>query len=289
MELIGYLLILVFLFTNLLEGIVVKRYAARHQSGGMMMNGVICFFACIFFLLTDTDGFSMPLELLPYGIASMLCYAAGFYSMFLAYKYGPFGLTALLAKLSLFFPVLYGIFVLKEETKWLTCVGFVVMIVSTILLTYDKKEKTPEKAFSIKWLIAVTVTVVSNGCISILTKIQQVRFDNAVSNEFLVLSLGGATVFLLGCGLITEREKVSTFLKSGIGYGAAAGLLNGAKNLTTIFIYLFLPLSIVSPVKSCLGTILTFLVATLFYKEKYTTTQKIGVLLGAIAVVAFAL
>ena len=289
MELIGYLLILLWLVLSSSEGIVVKRYAVRHQSGGMLMNGVICLFACVFFFLTDKDGFSMPLELLPYGIASMLCYAAGFYSMFLAYKYGQFGLTGLLSKLTLFFPILYGILVLNEPTSWTIYVGFAVMIASTLLLVPKEKENSGKRAFSLKWLIAVAVTIVSNGFISILTKMQQIRFDNAVSNEFLVLSLGGATIFLLSCGLITERDTLKEVMKTGIGYGAAAGLFNGAKNLTVIFIYLFVPLSIFSPVSACLGTISTYLLATFLYKEKYTQTQKMGVLLGAIAVVAFAL
>ena len=288
MEIIGYLLTLLWILLNLSESLVVKRYATRHQSGGMLMNGVICFFACIFFLLTDKDGFSVPIELLPYGLLSMLCYAAGFYSMLLAYRFGSFGLTQLLSKFSLLFPIIYGIFFLQEGSSWLTWVGLAVIAISTVLL--KPEEKGGEKHTSlVKWIIALTVTVVSNGFISILTRMQQIRFDNATSNEFLVLSTGGAALFLILFGLINERHNLKNFLKHGLGYGAAAGLFNGGKNLTTIFIYLFLPISVVSPIKSALGTVLTFLVATLLYKEKYTLKQKIGVVLGAVAVIAFAL
>lgn len=289
MELLGYLLILLWLVFNIGEGVVVKHYAKNHSSGGMLMNGVICFFACIFFLLTDKDGFSMPLALLPYGLASMLCYASGFYSMFLAYKYGSFGLTGLITKFSLFFPVIYGIIFLEEQTSVFTYVGFLVLIISTVIITPRKKEDDLKRSFSVKWLIALIVTVVSNGFISILTKMQQIRFDNAVSNEFLVLSLGGATLFLVTFGLVNERHSLKEFMKSGIGYGAAAGFCNGAKNLITVFIYLLLPISIVTPIKSSVGTVATFVIATLLYKEKYTGKQKIGVALGALAAVLFAI
>jgi len=287
-QLVGYLLILLWLVLNLSESLVVRRYATHHSSGGMLMNGVICLFACVFFLLTDKDGFSMPLELLPYGIVSMICYAAGFYSMLLAYRFGSFGLTSLLAKFSLLFPIVYGIFFLNEGSSWLTWVGLAVIAISTVLL--KPEEKSGEKHTSlVKWIIALTVTVVSNGFISILTRMQQIRFDNATSNEFLVLSTGGAALFLIAFGLISEGCSLKDFLKHGIGYGAAAGLFNGGKNLTLIFIYLFLPISVVSPVKAALGTVLTFIAATLLYKEKYSLKQKIGVVLGALAVVAFAL
>ena len=289
METIGFLLILLWLALNLGESIVVKRYATRHSSGGMLMNGVICLFACIFFFLTDKDGFSMPIELLPYGLCSMACYAAGFYTMLLAYRYGPYGLTTLLAKFSLLFPIIYGIVVLREETSWLTYVGLGLMLFSVMLLKPEEKGDERKHTFSVKWIVTLSVSIISNGLISVLTKMQQVRFDNATSNEFLVLSLGGAALFLLCGGLVIEGHYLKDFLKQGLLYGAAAGLFNGGKNLTVIFIYLFLPLSVVSPVKSCLGTVITFLTATFLYKEKYSTKQKAGVLLGAIAAVAFAL
>ena len=78
-------------------------------------------------------------------------------------------------------------------------------------------------------------------------------------------------------------------MRNGTLYGATAGLFNGAKNLATVFIYLYLPLSTVSPMITGLGIFLTFLTSLVFYKEKYTKPQLVGVALGATAVILLAL
>ncbi len=71
----------------------------------------------------------------------------------------------------------------------------------------------------------------------------------------------------------------------GIGLGKdAAQFLH-----QLLAIYLFLPLSVISPTSSGLGMISAFLISFFFYKEKYSPRQLIGVLLGASAVVLLAL
>ena len=97
----GYLLIVVFTLLNLAESIFVKTYAKRHGSGGMLMNAIIALFASSFFLITDEGGFYAPTEMLPYAIINALLYAAGFYSAFVAFKIGPYGLTRLISNFSL--------------------------------------------------------------------------------------------------------------------------------------------------------------------------------------------
>ena len=50
-------------------------------------------------------------------------------------------------------------------------------------------------------------------------------------------------------------------------------------------IYLYLPLSIVSPLKMGLSLVGSFAVAFLMYKEKYTKKQLLGVAIGAAAII----
>jgi drug/metabolite transporter (DMT)-like permease len=118
---------------------------------------------------------------------------------------------------------------------------------------------------------------------------QQIKFDDACSNEFQMISIGGSFVLLLVIGLICDRARLKYILKNGVFYGIGAGICNGAKNFTTLAIYLFLPLSTVSPIKTSLGMITAFLVSFFFYKEKYTLRQMIGVIFGTVAIVLLAI
>ena len=295
---LGYLLILVFTVLQLGESMVVKAYAKRFGSGGMLMNAIIALFAALFFLISDlvkpeTRGFYVPAQMLPLALINCCLFAAGFYFAFLAFKIGPYGLTRLISSFSLLFSIFYGIFFLHEPTTAMTYIGIAMVLVAMILINLESiKEangKGEENGVSLKWLIFLLISVFSNGFIAILTKMQQIRFDNACSNEFQLISIGGSFVILFLLGLIIDRDKLRGVAKNGLLYGLCAGLCNGGKNFVALIIYLCLPLSVVSPTKTAAGMISAFLVAALFYKEKYTALQKIGVLLGIGAVILFAL
>lgn len=300
MKILGYLLILLFTVLQNAEGIIVKAYAKRHGGGGMLMNAMIALFAALFFLVTDivkTDGFYVPPAMLPLALINCCLYGAGFYFAFLAFRVGPYGLTRLLSSFSLLFSIFYGIFFLDEPTTALTYIGIAMIFAAMFLINLKGKntektknaEKTEENGISLRWLVYILITVVSNGFIGILMRMQQIRFDNACSNEFQLISIGGSFVLLAVLGLIIDRDKLGTVAKNGILYGIGAGLCCGAKNFVTLAIYLFLPLSVVSPTNTGLGMISAFLISFLFYKEKYSLRQLIGVLLGATAVVLLAL
>ena len=288
---VGYLLIVVFTLLNLAESIFVKTYAKRHGSGGMLMNAIIALFASSFFLITDEGGFYAPTEMLPYAIINALLFAAGFYSAFVAFKIGPYGLTRLISNFSLTFSIFYGIFFLDEPTTAFTYVGIALIFVAMFLINYKGKSAgaSEEGGISLKWFIYIVITVFSNGFLAIITRMQQIKFDNACSNEFQFISIGGSFLILATIGLITDRKRLGPILKHGTLYGIGAGICNGAKNFVTLAIYLYLPLSTVSPLKTSLGMIAAFVVSLIFYKEKYSKRQMIGVLCGVIAVIMLTL
>jgi drug/metabolite transporter (DMT)-like permease len=289
MQYVGYLLILLYSALNLCESIIVKRCANKHGNGGMIFNSIICLFALCFFLITDEGGFYIPSGMPIYAVLNSIFYASGFYLTFVAYRIGPFGLTKLISTFSLLFPILYGILFLEEQPGVTTYIGLVMILSAVFIINYKKSSETDRSGISAKWLVCVLVSVISNGCISIMTRAQQIKFDNSCSNEFSVFSLAGAFLILLIIGVITDRGRLGGILRHGMLYGAAAGIANGAKNFVTLFIYLYLPLSTVSPIKTGLGILITFLTSLLYYKEKYSRRQLIGVVIGTVAVVMLAI
>lgn len=285
---VGYLLIIVYTFLNLFESVFVRTYAKKHGSGGMLMNAIVALFATLFFVITDTDGFHAPPEMLPLAIINAFLFGAGFYCTFAAYKCGPYGLTRLIGNFALLFTIFYGIFFLKETPKITTYIGIVMIFAAMVLINYKKKSED-EIGVSLKWFILVMISLVANGLIGVLTRMQQIRFNDTCSSEFQIISIGGSFLLLAVLGIILDKDKLPYFLKHGSLYGIGAGICNGAKNFLTLVIYLLLPLSIVSPMKTGLGMIATFVLALCIYKEKYTKKQIIGVILGAVAVLLLAL
>lgn len=289
----GYLFILLFAILNIGESVLLRDYARRHGSGGMLMNAVIALFFALFFLVIDTDGFYVPAGMIPLALINSILYAAGFYFTFLAFRIGPFGLTRLLSSFSILFTVFYGIVFLDERATALTYIGLVLIAVAAALINLKGKPREGEPAeegrISLKWLAFVLISVVSNGFIGILGRMQQIQFDNACTNEFQFISIGVSCLLLAALGLILDRKWLGTVLRHGTLFGLGIGLCGGAKSAAALAAYLFIPISIATPLKTGLGMVFAFLVAILFYKEKYTLQQKLGVLAGAAAVVLLAL
>lgn len=296
MEWVGYLLILAFTVTNLGESLFVKEYAKRYGSGGMLMNAVIALFSALFFLIKDLfidkSGFHVPAGMLPLALINCCLFAAGFYFTFVAFRIGPYGLTRLISSFSLLFTVFYGILFLEEPTTVFTFIGLALIISAMLLINYRGRGAAgaeEEGKVSAKWLICLLTSVVANGFIGILTRMQQLKFDNSCSNEFQFISIGGSFLLLAVMGFIIDRDKLGSVLKHGSLYGLGAGLLNGAKNFITLAVYLYIPISVAGPIKTGLGMVIAYLAAILLYREKYTLLQKVGVLAGAVAVVLLAL
>ena len=282
---IGYILIVLFTLINLGESVIVRTYGRKHGSGGLILSAITSLFASVFFLVTDKGGFYAPTEMIWLAVINACLIGAGFYGTFAAYQNGPYGLTRLVSGFYLLFTIFYGIVFLKESTTVMTYIGIAMVIAAMVLINYKKSDEKSEKRGSLKWLFWVLASTVANGFIGIITRYQQIRFEDACSNEFQFVSFFGGFVLLALIGLVVDKDKLGRVIKTGSLYGFGAGILNGAKNFLTLVIYLYLPLSIVSPLKMGLSLVGSFAVAFLMYKERYTKKQLLGVAIGAAAII----
>ena len=283
-SMLGMLLIFASLACHQFEGILVKAHGKKHGSGGMHFNAIICLFAMIYFFVTDKNGLQFTSRVWLYGIANCFMYATGFYTTYLAFRLGSFGLTKLLSSFAGIISVFYGIVFLKEPTTPITYVALFLIFLSVFLMNYKKSNEKTDR-LSVGWLVCVLLTVISNGLISIIGKTEHDHLGDGFNNEFLIISLGGAAVLLFILGLIFERGSLKSSFKYGFLYGASAGIFNGINNLLALVTYNYLPLSFISPVKTGLGIVLAFIVSLLLYREKFTRMQGASVAIGIVAVV----
>lgn len=280
-------LIISSLIAHQLEVIIVKSYGDKKKPGGAFFNAILCFFSMTFFIITDKGGFYFPAPLFIYGFISCIGYALGFYFTFLAFKYGSYANTKLVSSSGTVLTVFYGALFLKEETSYITWIATALIIFSAFLMNSKRKDNENALPFNFRWLIYVLLSVLGNFMITVVKIEQQRRFDGKCDNEFLILSLLGAFLFLFLYGFFTERVKLVPALKNGILYGAVAGLFNGASNLLSILTMLYAPISLLAPIKSGGGLLLAFVVSVILYKEKFKTRQLVSAAIGILALVLF--
>ena len=283
--LLGMIIVLGGLVTHQFEAIIVKEYGTRRGKGGMFFNAVLCLSATIYFFVSDTGGFILPRGVLAYGLVNSTMYAVGFYSAYVAYSAGSFGLTRLLTSFGGIITILYGIIVLKEPVSPLMLIAMVLVFVSVFLVKYEKNSDEEKTKFSFKWILSVILIIVSNALISIISKMQHSAFSDTYKNEYLIVTFLGSAFWLIVMGFIFERDSFKFTLRHGLLFGFGAGIFNGITNVLTIVSYNFFPLSFLSPVKTGLSMTLGFLVSTVIYKETFTRRQIIGVVLGVLSAI----
>ena len=280
----GVLLIILNQLTHSGEGMVVRRYGRKYGDGGMMFNAILCLFSAVFFVVTDKGGLVFTKELVLYGIIGCILFAAGFYGAYLALQTGSFAMTRLIISFSGLISIFYGIIFLHEQASLLKWIAIALVFVSSFVMKY---QKNGDKDFSWKWFIFVLITAISNGFISVVQRTQQLKFNHAYNNEFMIISLVGAAVILAVLGIIKERDNFLPTLKKGSLYGVFAGMLNGASNLLNLLIIAEYQLSGSTPIRTGVGLAAGFLISIFIYKEKFRKIQLLGALIAIVALVLF--
>lgn len=282
----GILLILAGQISHLAETMIVRARSKKAGSGGFLFNAFISFFSMLLFVITDKGGLHFPPKLWLFGLISGCMYAGGFYFMFVALKYGSFGISKLLMTFVSVFPISYGLLFLKEEASAFTYVGICLAFVAVFMTNYTKGTKEP---VSKKWVLCMVLTILCNGGISILTRMQQITFEAQCDNEFLILSLGLSCLILLLIGIFQDvikgKQKFMDIVRNDLLYSIGVGATNGLNNLTIVTAYRYLAISVATPLKSGIGIVLGFLVSVLLYKEKFNKMQFAGMAVSLVAVI----
>jgi drug/metabolite transporter (DMT)-like permease len=280
------ILLLIHVFANQGEVMLVRQHGKKHGSGGMFFNGILCLFATLFFLISDTDGLDFVSGLWRYGMINALLYGAGFYLAYVAYKLGSFLLVNTVTSLSFLLPIFYGLFFLREPVNHIKCLALICTFASFFLMVYRKnpaKEKAEKVSF--QWLLPALLSLCSTGFINILNKMQQAQFQGQYRNEYMIITLAGASLFLLILGLFTERQDFRKTLFQGGFYGMAAGLLNGIASAANLAAMMLIPLSVLTAVKMALGKLFSFVISFFLYKERYSVLQYLSIVFGVLSLV----
>lgn len=246
-------------------------------------------FALLVFVATSGFDLSFDAGLLKYAIAMGLFYAVCTVTLTLAFKIGRLSLSGLIVSASLIIPTLYGIIFQKNSVSVFFVIGMCVLAGALLLVNLGGAEKSEpqqeKRGVSIKWLIFILVASITNGVCSILQTAQQTAYSGSKKSEFMIIVLAVAGVCILIASLITEKGKIKEGVRQSLLLGGGSGIMNGLLNLFVMLSLEVTTASVIFPVISGVSLLITFVIATLFFKEKYSKTQYIGYAVGLVSVV----
>lgn len=271
-----------------IEGVLIKKYDAKHAKGGFIFTAIVSLFAMLFFLvmefIQDKSGVQIPSAIWLYGIFAGICFCLASFLTYVALGCGSFVLSRLILSYSIIITIIHGLF-LGETISVFGWIGIVLIIFSL----YFVKGNNHEGGIKItkKWIITITLSVLFSGIFGVLQRQQQIQFDGEHDREFMIVSLAVSGIVLLIAGLIKDGKDVKYILKNGSLYALGAGVSNGATNLLTLYVYTIAPMSIVAPTGAGAAMLISFLISKVIFKEKFSWLQYVGVILGGASLILF--
>lgn len=263
------------------QNIVKKPYTKQTNGKGVyLFNAIVSSTALLFFAATSS-GFHFDWSLVPYAVGFSAAFAVASIFSVLAIANGSLSLTSLFNSFSLMIPTFYGLIFLKDPVGIGFIPGMVLLAVSLFLI--NKPDKNAK--FSFKWIVFVLLSFIGNGMCTVVQNMQQRAFDGAYKSEFMIVSYAMVVTVMLTMAFLTDRKNMRLHVKAGRYIAPACGGLNGMVNLFVMILSARMAVSLMFPLISAGGLVVTYIVSRFWYKEVLTKTQFIGFLAGAAAVV----
>ncbi len=199
-----------------------------------------------------------------------------------AMKTGPVAFTSLFFSCGFIISTILGAIVYKEQIRIIQVIGILVIVVAM----YISISPGSMKNFSGKWLTYSFIAFLCAGIVGFFQKFHQKSDASPELNMMLIVAFGIMTTaslifYLLSAEHDQEVIKSRNFLLSGLGLG----LFIAFQNKNNLYLAGVLPSAIFFPISNGGIIISSTVAASLLFHEKLSKTQKLGMLLGVLAIV----
>ncbi len=272
---------------SILRGTYSKHYSmtgkALWQFNTLQSLTCLCGIAVIY--AASGTSFRFSLFSFGLGVAMAVCNVFSVYGTLKALSLGTFTYTTVIVSLSAIIPTLSGLF-LGETISPAQYIGIALMAVCIILS--PEKTQDRNRAVNGKWLLWCAVSFVSSGGVGVIQKIHQKSEHRTEMPALLLTGFALATVFAL-CMLSTARKQNNTAVeprpKSMWWMPVACGACFAFPHTINLVLAGLLPAVIMFPVVNLCPMMLSMIFAFLFFKERLSVTQWIGIGVGILSTV----
>ncbi len=275
------ILLLIIILGMAAQNVLKKAYDVRtNQKGVFVFNAATILAATLFFVVTNGAHFDFEVGVLPYAAGFAASYALNGICFVYAIGCGSLSLTSLVTSYSLMVPTLYGLIFLHEKAGIYFYIGLAMLAVSLMLINYSKYDTK----ISAKWLILSFLSFLGNGLCCTIQKAEQLAFNGGYKNEFMILAL---LIAFIATGLVAcakERGEFKLSIKKGALLALVCGAANGLVNLLVMILSAAMSVSVMFPLISAGGIVVTFLISFFIYRENLSKKQYAGLAVGILAI-----
>lgn len=235
--------------------------------------------------------FSINPGSLLYAALFAIGYALADIGIILALATGPVSLTSLLFQLSLIGATIWGFIFWGEKPTPLTFLGLALVTAAIALcLLSPAKQGSDKKPITLKWVFFALMAFFGNMICSISQRTHQMVFDGEHGSMMMAFAMIFSLIVFIVVYFVGDRSDTRAIIKQSWAFPVAAGACNMLLNLFVILLATTtLAPSLVYPVISIGGIMITALFSALVLKEKLYIWQWCGIAVGAAAIVALSI
>ena len=219
-----------------------------------------------------------------YGIATAL------FTLFnmMALQTGPLSYTNTIVFCAMIVPSLSGMVLYGETVTIAQYFGVALMLLSFVF-SVDKKNDT--RGMSLRWLALCIGSFLFNGMVGVMQKIHQNSPQKTELGMFLLSAFVVYTAFSAVLTLVhARRHEQPTVLQKGVRgktilYVLFSGIGIGVCNQINTYLAGVMPSIVFFPLVNGVAILFTLLIGLVFWKEKFTRKQWIGLSAGVASIV----
>lgn len=277
-----------FIASSSIFGSIFNRKNEGKKDPTPLFNLLLTFVALIGWWVIYALDFSFNPASLIYSVIFAVGYAVADIGIILALATGPVSLTSLILQLSLIGATIWGFLFWGETPTWLTWVGLALVVVAIALCLFAPSGNgSDKKPITFKWIIFAAMAFFGNVTCTVAQKTHQMDFGGEHGNMMMAFAMVISLLIFIAVYLFSDKRDTREIIKKSWCFPAAAGACNLLLNLFIIFLAATeLPPSLIYPVISVGGIMITSLFSAFFLREKLYVWQWFGIGVGAVAIVA---
>ena len=281
----NFTLLTITLTASLLGNVFRKLYTDKYPSTGKSRHifNLTSALSCALFLFILNGKLQLSAFTLFLGILFGLLTATQQIFLLKSLQCGPLSYTSLMMSFSTVIPAFSGLLFFGESIVPIQIIGMILMGICMFLSTNfegDEKEK------SIKWIIYCGVTFFTTGFIGLMQKIHQTSVHKEELGAFLITAFIISAIFSGICSLTTgEKAPKIIFRPAPLIIMILCGITAAIVNQLNLYLSGVMDSAVFFPIVNGGTLVLTVISSLIFFKERPTIKQWIGIFLGIVAVI----
>lgn len=219
-----------------------------------------------------------------FGLATALCAILHMKAL----ENGPLSYTSVICSCAMVIPALSGLMFFGESVTALQYVGIMLMLVS-FACAVDRQND--ESGMTFKWMLICLGSFLFSGGVGVMQKAHQSSPHKDELGIFLVIAFVISAIFSAALSMYYKYKKCRRItvlsgekLRKFVVVGAVSGVGIALCNQINMYLAGVMDAIIFYPVVNGAGMLLTTAAGLIFWKEKLSTKQRIGLAAGAAAI-----